>query len=70
MPSFLLDNYVYTWDSACQAAQIFREHCQVEVTSLGGTTEVNICVLPGAQECIADEFLNYVLGLSVEQLLR
>ena len=68
--SHLLDHYIYTHDATLEAAKIFREFCHVDISNLGDATQVNIGFPTGAPASIGHEFLNYVLGISVEQLLN
>jgi hypothetical protein len=68
--SYLLNDHVYTYEAASAAAHLFTDHCTVTVTKLGEATKVDITPLPVAAACVVEEFLNYVLGLSVEQILK
>jgi hypothetical protein len=68
--SFLLDTYVYTYEAVSEAARVFADCCEVDITLLGHTMRVNISTPPGSILRIEDEFLNYALGLSIEQTLR
>ncbi len=68
--SVLLSDYVYTYEAASQAAALFADCCSVELTNLGDTTQVILTPLPDAPTNIAQEYLNYVLGLSVEHILK
>ena len=49
---------------------MFSDCCTVELTKFGDRTEVMVTPLRDAPTTIAQEYLNYVLGLSVEQILK
>ena len=68
--SALLSDYVYTYEAASEAAAVFSDYCTVELTNLGDTIQVTLTPLPTAPTNIAQEYLNYVLGLSVEHILK
>jgi len=66
----LLTADVYTLAAAKQAAAEFRHLCRVDVQSAGDDTRVTITELSASRAAVVDEFLNYVLALSAEELLN
>jgi hypothetical protein len=69
-PRNRLGDYVYTYEAASQAAAVFSDCCRLELSNLGDATQVILTPLLDAPTNIAQEYLNYVLGLSVEHILK
>jgi hypothetical protein len=67
--SFVLSTYVYAAESVSRAIDVFRNHCSVSCVSTAEALCVTIVPASGVPHLIVEEFLNYALNLSVEQVL-
>jgi hypothetical protein len=59
---------IYTHEAVVSAAEAFQHLCRVHIRSTDGDVRIAIDVPTNRAE-IVDEFLNYLLGLSAQQLL-
>lgn len=63
-----LANVIYTDAAIRQTAADYENLCSVEIFPTSGGTRVRIYVAD-SNPLLVDEFLNYALGLSAEELL-
>jgi hypothetical protein len=70
--SVVLSHYVYTSAALAQATSDFEQFCSVSATSDEDSTRLEITAAQAAapDADVISEFLNYLLGLSSQELLR
>jgi len=67
--SITLSHDVYTPAAIEQATRAFHEICEVETDAEGESTLVRLRRKAGSPTAVCDDFLNYALELSVQELL-
>jgi hypothetical protein len=67
--SFVLDTTVYTKQAVLKTVAIFKEYCSVEVTESGPEIRISVTLMSEEEPHVVEEFLNYALNSSIEQLL-
>ena len=67
--STTLSHDVYTPVAIEKTACAFHELCEVEADSVGESTLVRLRCKTGGPATVCDDFLNYALELSVQELL-
>lgn len=68
-PSFVLHSYLYSQGAVSQAIDAFSGCCAVTCSTMDDAICVTIIPASDAPPMIAEEFLNYALNLSAEQIL-
>ena len=67
--SVTLTHDVYTPAAIEQTIRAFHELCRVEASVGGESTHVRLHCKTGGPSTVCDDFLNYALELSVQELL-